>query len=279
MRAIRVISAAFAIIAAGLTGAAFASGYWTGTIADIVVSDPEDGSGTALPDVFCGRSGTVYAAWQQEVMTESGITEFWSSFSHHDFLEYDTYVAFTAGEHEAMHGLTIAVAPPAEPIEGGFGNKRGAGEEDETAIFHVIYGRENLNCRHSLYHRTATVEEENIEWSAAEELINNLHHTDGDLDPAMAIDTEGRMHVAWRGKFEGMNHRECYYTFSTDGGSSWGAKAGTYEMISFDDEYTHFGVKSPAIALDGRGNPCVAWKEIATAPPMYEIHNSKLHAN
>jgi hypothetical protein len=90
------------------------------------------------------------------------------------------------------------------------------------------------------------------DWTPATRLTWNA----GDSrDPAIAVDSTGRLHVVWRDDTPGKG--EIYYKRSTDGGSTWTAN----KRLTWDSRWASF----PTIAVDTSGSLHVFWNTGDTA--------------
>jgi hypothetical protein len=81
-------------------------------------------------------------------------------------------------------------------------------------------------------------------------------------DPAVAIDTNDNIHIAWRDSKPGS--LEIYYKKSTNGGASW-----TTKRLTWNSE----GFRYPDIATDSGNNVFVVWSKYQTGD--YEIFLKK----
>ncbi len=188
---------------------------------------------------------------------------------------YDTDFAYETALYEDFEGISIE-ASPASSAHSYQNNEDSDGGSPDTSIFHAVFGREMMYHGHTLNYIKAVVENDIIHWESPVNLLNTFA-VDGDMDPSLAISEDEMLHVAWRGKLDGAARRECYYTYSTDGGSNWWSEEKNYEIISWDDPDNNFEVKSPSITLDSTYNPYVVWREKNVSGLEYEIHISAYH--
>ena len=75
-------------------------------------------------------------------------------------------------------------------------------------------------------------------------------------EPAIAIAPDNSIHVVWSDTSRGENHKDIYYTYSKDGGKTWGKNP----LLPADDISNTTGQSSQsAIAIDKDGVIHVAW--------------------
>ncbi len=188
---------------------------------------------------------------------------------------YDTNFAYETEHYEDFKGISIAASAASSSYSYQDQNDS-EGESPELSVFHAVFGRELMSHGHTLNYIKAVVENDIINWESPVNLLNTFA-VDGDMDPSLTISEDETLHVAWRGKLDGAARRECYYTYSTDGGNHWWSNEKNYELISWDDPDNNFEVKTPSIALDSTDKLYVLWREKNVSGLEYEIHISTHH--
>ena len=84
------------------------------------------------------------------------------------------------------------------------------------------------------------------------------------MEPILAIGADNSIHVVWQDTTKGPQNWEIYYSYSTDGGKSWGkAPAAPAEDISNTLECS----SSPQVAADAEGQVHVVWLENLAGQP------------
>ncbi len=188
---------------------------------------------------------------------------------------YDTNFAYETEHYEDFKGISIAASSVSYSYSYQDQNDSES-QSPELSVFHAVFGRELMFHGHTLNYIKAIVENDIIRWESPVNLLNTFA-VDGDMDPSLAISEDETLHVAWRGKLEGAARRECYYTYSIDGGNDWWSNEKNYEIISWDDPDNNFEVKTPSIALDLSDNLYVVWREKNINGLVYEIHITAYH--
>jgi phage terminase large subunit-like protein len=110
---------------------------------------------------------------------------------------------------------------------------------------HVVW-QDNLPGQTEIYFRRST--DTGVNWNAAKRLTWTSDHSQ---NPAMAVDKNGTIHIAWQDLTPGP--WQIYYKKSTDGGTTWSPLenlTGTPNVAGF-----------PAIATDANNAIHVVWTE------------------
>jgi hypothetical protein len=115
---------------------------------------------------------------------------------------------------------------------------------DSKDHIHLVW-QENISGNSEIYHRKST--DGGATWSGAKQLTSNKGYS---YYPAIAIDTNNNIHVAWRDDTSGFT--EIHYMNSTDGGSTWVSKRLTWAKW--------FNYR-PDIAIDSNDHIYVVWSD------------------
>ncbi len=85
----------------------------------------------------------------------------------------------------------------------------------------------------------------------------NISRTKGNsITPALATGSNSEIHVAWQETIEGSRNADIYYSYSTDGGKTWG-KDQSFQIENVSDSQSFSA--SPQIIIDSKGSVHLVW--------------------
>ena len=128
---------------------------------------------------------------------------------------------------------------------------------DASGNLHVVWD-DNTPGNKEIFYKKST--DGGNTWASSQRLT----WTSGSLNPAIAVDPSGNLHLVWHDDTPGK--REMYYKKSTDGGSTWASS----QRLTWTSGFSYF---PPAIAVDSSGNLHVVWAD--DTPGNEEIYYTK----
>jgi hypothetical protein len=218
---------------------------WSGSAADVVISDPLQDDTSNYPTVVADLNDTIHVVYNKTEAvsgaakihttrsTDGGVT--WSAVSGGD------QVITSTANNYADSNADIGV--------------------DSSGTLWVSYKKYlGTGVGSQMYITKST--DGGVTWSGttAETAISTLFNI-ASL-PQICVDSSDNIHVVWYASDETASpyHYEAYHTHSTDGGVTWSGNSGP-QMISYESGTDDNSAFYPKIAADHCGNVTVAWDE------------------
>jgi len=243
------------LMIATLAFAATASGFWSGTVQDQVISQDDNMLGW-YPRMAVDAYGRIHVVWNERVVNlplqheihysrsaDNGRT--WSAMGG------DIIISFNDGIN-AEYPSAIAV--------------------DSHNSIYVVWPEKDPDIK-EIHYSIST--DAGISWSGqtGDHILSYPGGTDAN-NPAMAIDLNNVIHVVWNQTWQG-GTTEIYYSRSTDGGNTWSSQS-VETIISFPDGEN---ATTPDIAVGPANEICVVFRETHDSLSTHNVINATISTN
>jgi len=137
--------------------------------------------------------------------------------------------------------------------------------KNPSTIYLVFYGNSPANPSYYQIRFTKSTDGGNT-WSSPIDITNGDYTQ---VEPAIAIDSSGNIHVVWSGEssLAGYTYYQLRYAKSTDGGITWSNPIDITSGL-YQQEY-------PKIAIDSANNIYVVWDGTSATYTYYQIRYAK----
>ncbi len=218
---------------------------WSGTAADVVISDPLQDATSNYPAVIADLDDTIHVVYNKTEATTATAKIHYTRSTDGGA----TWSAVTGGDQVISW------------LGDSFSNANADIDVDSSGTLWVSYKKYlGTGVGSQMYVTKST--DGGVTWSgtSAETPVSTLFNI-ASL-PRLCIDSNDYIHLVWYASDETASpyHYEAYHTHSTDGGVTWSG-ASTERMISYESGSGDNSAFYPKIAADQCGNVTVVWDE------------------